>query len=196
MQSQQKWGRLRGIKRHEGAGLLEAIPERFEQLAHGRKGIGVQQGSQPLPEQALAAELRPYRLEQRATQLLSLVHQECQHHQHGKHDRKMLLAMSVVVLKVIALVFQGIEGLVFDFPSGDRKSTRLNSSHLGTSYAVFCLKKKMSSSERLGSILFTPADFVTIALLVALEGLISAENDMVLAVLVLGLPKEETREAI
>src|SRR5437899_9714055 len=26
--------------------------------------------------------------------------------------------------------------------SGDRKSTRLNSSHLGTSYAVFCLKKK------------------------------------------------------
>src|SRR5205814_8839082 len=25
---------------------------------------------------------------------------------------------------------------------GDRKSTRLNSSHLGSSYAVFCLKKK------------------------------------------------------
>src|SRR5437899_6927508 len=30
-----------------------------------------------------------------------------------------------------------------DFPSAlDRKSTRLNSSHLGISYAVFCLKKK------------------------------------------------------
>src|SRR5437899_6513492 len=27
----------------------------------------------------------------------------------------------------------------------DRKSTRLNSSHLGISYAVFCLKKKNSS---------------------------------------------------
>src|ERR1039457_1931451 len=27
-------------------------------------------------------------------------------------------------------------------PSGDRKSTRLNSSHLAISYAVFCLKKK------------------------------------------------------
>src|SRR5262245_66200227 len=26
--------------------------------------------------------------------------------------------------------------------TGDRKSTRLNSSHLGISYAVFCLKKK------------------------------------------------------
>src|ERR1035441_11010015 len=27
---------------------------------------------------------------------------------------------------------------------GDRKSTRLNSSHLGISYAVFCLKKKIN----------------------------------------------------
>src|ERR1035441_10950925 len=27
-------------------------------------------------------------------------------------------------------------------PDRDRKSTRLNSSHLGISYAVFCLKKK------------------------------------------------------
>src|SRR5438045_7413086 len=29
------------------------------------------------------------------------------------------------------------------FRREDRKSTRLNSSHLGISYAVFCLKKKM-----------------------------------------------------
>src|SRR5258705_7634972 len=30
--------------------------------------------------------------------------------------------------------------------SADRKSTRLNSSHLGISYAVFCLKKKKNTS--------------------------------------------------
>src|SRR5205814_7914916 len=30
----------------------------------------------------------------------------------------------------------------------DRKSTRLNSSHLGISYAVFCLKKKKEISRR------------------------------------------------
>src|SRR5262245_63095633 len=30
-------------------------------------------------------------------------------------------------------------------PLGDRKSTRLNSSHLGISYAVFCLKKKKTT---------------------------------------------------
>src|ERR1039458_7844813 len=33
--------------------------------------------------------------------------------------------------------------------SGDRKSTRLNSSHLGISYAVFCLKKKKNKQTNL-----------------------------------------------
>src|SRR5262245_62685202 len=32
--------------------------------------------------------------------------------------------------------------------SPDRKSTRLNSSHLGISYAVFCLKKKNKNHQR------------------------------------------------
>src|SRR2546426_7313108 len=32
--------------------------------------------------------------------------------------------------------------------TGDRKSTRLNSSHLVISYAVFCLKKKNTHNER------------------------------------------------
>ena len=38
-----------------------------------------------------------------------------------------------------------------------------------------------------------PADFVTIALLVALEGMLSVDNAMVLAVLVLGLPQPRQR---
>jgi YkoY family integral membrane protein len=41
-----------------------------------------------------------------------------------------------------------------------------------------------------------PADFVTIALLVMLEGLLSADNAMVLAVLVLGLPKDRQKQAL
>src|SRR5256885_12595756 len=43
--------------------------------------------------------------------------------------------------------------------SGDRKSTRLNSSHLVISYAVFCLKKKKYPSDdvsRRRSISMTP----------------------------------------
>jgi len=41
-----------------------------------------------------------------------------------------------------------------------------------------------------------PADFVTIALLVLLEGLLSADNALVLAILVLGLPKRQQRKAL
>src|SRR5256885_9886405 len=34
------------------------------------------------------------------------------------------------------------------FAAGDRKSTRLNSSHLVISYAVFCLKKKQMTLKK------------------------------------------------
>ena len=42
----------------------------------------------------------------------------------------------------------------------------------------------------------TGSDLLTVALLVALEGLLSADNAMVLAVLVLGLPRHEQRKAL
>src|SRR5439155_3179787 len=38
---------------------------------------------------------------------------------------------------------------VHDPREGDRKSTRLNSSHVAISYAVFCLKKKKQKTLRL-----------------------------------------------
>src|SRR5690606_42034055 len=41
-------------------------------------------------------------------------------------------------LTVLAIALAG--------PGGDRKSTRLNSSHVKISYAVFCLKKKSAAS--------------------------------------------------
>src|SRR2546428_13010775 len=41
-----------------------------------------------------------------------------------------------------------------------------------------------------------PSDFLTIALLVALEGLLSVDNAMVLAILVLGLPKMRQRQGL
>src|SRR5258705_5086028 len=39
------------------------------------------------------------------------------------------------------------ESLFAKKPYKDRKSTRLNSSHLGISYAVFCLKKKRTITD-------------------------------------------------
>src|SRR5690625_4108501 len=41
-----------------------------------------------------------------------------------------------------SLRFLVTDGAATDEPLGDRKSTRLNSSHVAISYAVFCLKKK------------------------------------------------------
>ena len=43
---------------------------------------------------------------------------------------------------------------------------------------------------------FVPSDLITIALLVLLEGLLSADNAMVLAILVLGLPRHQQRQAL
>src|SRR5690625_6671940 len=40
-----------------------------------------------------------------------------------------------------------VEATVSHLKQGDRKSTRLNSSHVAISYAVFCLKKKMSANR-------------------------------------------------
>ena len=44
--------------------------------------------------------------------------------------------------------------------------------------------------------MFESSDLLTIALLVVLEGLLSADNAMVLAVLVLGLPKDQQKKAL
>ena len=41
-----------------------------------------------------------------------------------------------------------------------------------------------------------PADLITVALLVAIEGLLSADNALVMAILVLGLPKRERQQAL
>src|SRR5690606_23547104 len=64
-----------------------------------------------------------------------------------ERDKKMVLVVSADVYRPAAIeqlkTLAGEVGVEF-FPStaDDRKSTRLNSSHVKISYAVFCLKKK------------------------------------------------------
>src|SRR5256885_12350773 len=48
--------------------------------------------------------------------------------------------------------------------TGDRKSTRLNSSHLVISYAVFCLKKKKKGEHRPNECARSRSLFLTVAL--------------------------------
>src|SRR5437773_6576338 len=54
--------------------------------------------------------------------------------------------------RVLAVVFEragevGVPGAPPGPASADRKSTRLNSSHITISYAVFCLKKKKKKDQ-------------------------------------------------
>src|SRR5690606_41746065 len=81
------------------------------------------------------------------------------------HVQQLDAAAAVIVNADIALAFQGAQVVrggilrleahqfgdfragrghagVLHMPAEDRKSTRLNSSHVKISYAVFCLKKK------------------------------------------------------
>src|SRR5262245_63973396 len=44
--------------------------------------------------------------------------------------------------EILSILRKGCDTLRVEAGRLDRKSTRLNSSHLGISYAVFCLKKK------------------------------------------------------
>src|SRR5256885_12754828 len=53
-----------------------------------------------------------------------------------------LIAVGVGVHEDDDVVVENSQGLFIGAAHQDRKSTRLNSSHLVISYAVFCLKKK------------------------------------------------------
>src|SRR5256885_16465302 len=53
-----------------------------------------------------------------------------------------LLRMFLIPAFVILVVYGHLGWALVVFVTADRKSTRLNSSHLVISYAVFCLKKK------------------------------------------------------
>src|SRR3712207_7073774 len=71
----------------------------------------------------------------------------------GRLGRRLSqLVLGLVLYGVsLALMVRGHLGLApWDvLHSGDRKSTRLNSSHANISYAVFCLKKKKTTTATL-----------------------------------------------
>src|SRR5690242_21106334 len=52
-----------------------------------------------------------------------------------------------LALALVARLRQKRRNLLVNAMSADRKSTRLNSSHMSISYAVFCLKKKKEKSS-------------------------------------------------
>src|SRR5258705_7282725 len=67
---------------------------------------------------------------------------------HGP-ARKNVIRIALAIMALILLFFLSPFGTII---ARDRKSTRLNSSHLGISYAVFCLKKKKLVDEPCGDL--------------------------------------------
>src|SRR5437667_6665000 len=69
-------------------------------------------------------------------------------------DRRTVATITLVetVVTDSLLTIHTLDGLPFRAdanPRIDRKSTRLNSSHITISYAVFCLKKKKTSTAHM-----------------------------------------------
>ena len=60
----------------------------------------------------------PDRTEGFGTVLQQLILIESQEHQLSKVIAQVLVAVSIIVFEVIALILQGIEGFIFDFPTG------------------------------------------------------------------------------
>src|SRR2546430_10166341 len=60
--------------------------------------------------------------------------------QEGRWQRVRAVGLGALLALPLLLVFGGLF-------MGDRKSTRLNSSHSQISYAVFCLKKKEADAS-------------------------------------------------
>src|ERR1035438_3474304 len=58
--------------------------------------------------------------------------------------RPALMTMPSVKHDIVVKTTTALLNIFFLYIDRDRKSTRLNSSHLGISYAVFCLKKKIN----------------------------------------------------
>src|SRR5690625_6927372 len=60
---------------------------------------------------------------------------------HGLISFVLMSTLQCSLIFTFRFLHHSFHGLVFSFYL-DRKSTRLNSSHVAISYAVFCLKKK------------------------------------------------------
>ena len=62
-------------------------------------------GAYEFPKQFFARVFGSGRFEERAAQLLHLINKKGQHHQMHQHRTQVVLAESVIILQIVALIF-------------------------------------------------------------------------------------------
>jgi hypothetical protein len=109
------------VRSDDRGSQLESVEYRTVELLHGFELETVQERAHLLP--GVLSWIRHFfenGLEEGATELLGLIDQESEHHDLHKVHAAVLFAEAEVVLAVVALVFQCVEGLIFDLPPNPR----------------------------------------------------------------------------
>ena len=89
---------------------------------HGFNGDIAEYGAHIFPELSFGTRCFPCCIEEGTTQLLNLVDQEGQEHEHHKYPAEVFLAETVVMLVMVPLVLQCVESLVFHLPPSTASS--------------------------------------------------------------------------
>ena len=84
---------------------------------HGVYLIDSEIAADALPQIALGSGFGLGFLEEPAAHLLDLINQKCHHHD-GKDTTEIIFTQSIIMAKVVSLIFQGIKGLICDTPTG------------------------------------------------------------------------------
>ena len=69
-----------------------------------------------LPKLSFATGFAPGLAEQGAGDLLHLVDEKGEHHEGNENQAEIFCSQPIIVLEIVALIFQSVESLVFDFP--------------------------------------------------------------------------------
>jgi hypothetical protein len=87
-------------------------------MGHGREDDDGEDPAQTFPELGLGAESGAELTEEVPGVLNDLIDGEGQKHEQGEDGGEIFGAVPIVVLEMVALIFEGVEGFVLDLPAG------------------------------------------------------------------------------
>ena len=123
-----------------GEVFREVVNQNIIEMLHRRKVKVPEVRTNVIPHRATTRELFPNGLEGWTAELLRLVHQERQHHQQREDHRQVLPTVAKVVLKLVTLILQRVERLIFTFQRERPPRTRCKAFSSVTMRSVTQLK--------------------------------------------------------